>query len=215
MTLPIEDAPSFATLPLHRLAVWPEAEDVAGVDEAGCAPLAGPVVVAAVILDPPRRINGLDDSKRLNEAMREKLYARIVERARAWSVVAVEAEEIDRINIFQARMAGMARALSMLTAMPAYALIDGNRLPRMLRCPARAIVGGDALVPAISAASIIAKVTRDRLMREMDARWPGYGFARHKGYPVPEHFSALQRLGPCPQHRRSFAPVRNCLIMTA
>ena len=215
MTLPIEDTSPFATLPLRRLAAWPHAEGVAGVDEAGCAPLAGPVVVAAVILDPSRRINGLDDSKQLNEATREKLHARIVERALAWSVVAVEADEIDRINIFQARMAGMSRALTTLATMPAYALIDGNRLPRALPCPARAIVGGDALVPAISAASIIAKVTRDRLMREMDARWPGYGFARHKGYPVPEHFSALQRLGPCPQHRRSYAPVRNCLIMTS
>ncbi|MBS0431285.1 MAG: ribonuclease HII [Proteobacteria bacterium] len=208
MISPTDDPSRFAALPLRRLAVWPDTPDIAGVDEAGCAPLAGPVMVAAVILDPARRINGLDDSKVLTQARREKLYARIVERARAWSVVAVEAEEIDRINIFHARMTGMVRALAMLGCAPSYALIDGNRLPRALPCPARAIVGGDAIAPSISAASILAKVTRDRLMREMDEHWPGYGFARHKGYPVPEHLSALQRLGPCPQHRRSFAPVR-------
>jgi ribonuclease HII len=178
------------------------------VDEAGCAPLAGPVMVSAVILDPARRINGLDDSKVLNEPTREKLYARIVERARAWSVVAVEVEEIDRINIFHARMTGMTRALAILGCAPAFALIDGNHLPRALPCPARAVIDGDAIAPSISAASIVAKVTRDRLMREMDAHWPGYGFARHKGYGVPEHLDALRRLGPCPLHRRSFAPVR-------
>ena len=209
MTLPIEDPNHFfATLPRRRLGLWPASPDLAGVDEAGCAPLAGPVVVAAVILDPARRINGLDDSKVLNEAKREKLYARIVERARAWSVVAVEVEEIDRINIFHARMTGMTRALAMLASVPSFALIDGNHLPRSLPCPARAVVDGDAIAPSISAASIIAKVTRDRLMREMDARWPGYGFARHKGYGVPEHLDALRRLGPCPLHRRSFSPVR-------
>lgn len=208
MTLPIDDRPVFATLPRRKLALWPGVPDLAGVDEAGCAPLAGPVVVAAVILDPARRINGLDDSKVLNEATRERLYARIVERARAWSVVAVDAEEIDRINIFHARMCGMTRALTTLGCAPAFALIDGNHLPRVLPCPARAVVDGDAIAPSISAASIVAKVTRDRIMREMDARWPGYGFARHKGYGVPEHLDALRRLGPCPLHRRSFAPVR-------
>jgi ribonuclease HII len=208
MTLPIDDPRQFATLPRRRLGLWPASPDLAGVDEAGCAPLAGPVVVAAVILAPARRINGLDDSKVINEATREKLYTRIVERSRAWSVVAVEVEEIDRVNIFHARMTGMTRALEMLGCAPAFALIDGNHLPRTLPCPARAIVDGDAIAPSISAASIIAKVTRDRLMREMDARWPGYGFARHKGYGVPEHLDALRRLGPCPLHRRSFAPVR-------
>jgi ribonuclease HII len=166
------------------------------------------VVVAAVILDPVRRINGLDDSKLLPEATREKLYKRIIERAVAWSVIAIEVGEIDRINIYHARMAGMLRAVIALSSRPAFALIDGNRLPRHLPCRARAIVDGDALIPSISAASIVAKVTRDRIMRELDARWPGYGFARHKGYSVPEHLDALQRLGPCPQHRRSFAPVR-------
>lgn len=193
---------------LRELRKWPGESGIAGVDEAGCGPLAGPVVVAAVILDPARRVNGLDDSKLLPEATREKLYARIVERALAWSVVAIEVEEIDRINIYHARMAGMLRAIMTLSIAPAFALIDGNRLPRHMPCRARAIVDGDAMIPSISAASIIAKVTRDRIMRELDARWPGYGFARHKGYSVPEHLDALQRLGPCPQHRRSFAPVR-------
>ena len=208
MTLVIEDRCDVATSPRRTLRRWPDMPDLAGVDEAGCAPLAGPVVVAAVILDPARRINGLDDSKVLSEPVREKLYVRIVERARAWSVVAVEVEEIDRINIFHARMAGMVRALERLACVPAFALIDGNHLPRPLRCRARAVVDGDALAPSISAASIIAKVTRDRIMREMDTVWPGYGFAQHKGYPTPGHREALHRLGPCPQHRRSFAPVR-------
>jgi ribonuclease HII len=208
MTLATDHGCDPARSPRHLLRRWPNMVDLAGVDEAGCAPLAGPVVVAAVILDPARRINGLDDSKVLREPVREKLYTRIIERARAWSVVAVEADEIDRLNIFHARMAGMLRALERLACVPAFALIDGNHLPRPLPCPARAVVDGDALAPSISAASIIAKVTRDRLMREMDVRWPGYGFAQHKGYPTPGHVAALNRLGPCPQHRRSFAPVR-------
>lgn len=208
MTSAIDGVGIFATLPRHRLRRWPDIGDLAGVDEAGCAPLAGPVVVAAVILDPMQRINGLDDSKVLSAGTREKLYARITARAQAWSVVAVDVEEIDRINIYHARMAGMVRALERLARAPTFALIDGNRLPRMLPCPARAVVDGDALAPSISAASIVAKVTRDRLMREMDARWPGYGFAQHKGYPTPSHREALQRLGPCPEHRRSFGPVR-------
>lgn len=195
----------------RSLRAWPLEADVAGVDEAGCGPLAGPVVVAAVILHPARRINGLADSKILAEKRRERLYARIVERAIAWSVISIEVEEIDRVNIFWARMNGMSRALAALACAPRAALIDGNHLPRALSCDARAIVDGDAFVPAISAASILAKVTRDRLMRELDAHWPGYGFARHKGYCVPEHLDALRRLGPCPQHRRSFAPVREAM----
>lgn len=190
---------------------WPREHDVAGVDEAGCGPLAGPVVVAAVILDPARRIRGLADSKLLPEKIRERLYARILNHALAWSVISVEAEEIDRCNILNARLNGMVRALAALTRAPVLALIDGNRLPCGMPCPARAIVDGDALVPSISAASIIAKVTRDRIMREFDLRWPQYGFARHKGYCVPQHLQALQRLGPCPQHRRSFAPVKALL----
>ncbi len=208
MTSAIDSPGSFATLPRHKLRRWPDIGGVAGVDEAGCAPLAGPVVVAAVILDPASRINGLDDSKILPEPTREKLYARIVARAVAWSVVAVDVEEIDRVNIFHARMAGMVRALERLAQLPRFPLIDGNHLPRLLPSPAPALVDGDALAPSISAASIVAKVTRDRMMRELDTRWPGYGFAQHKGYPTPSHREALQRLGPCPEHRRSFAPVR-------
>lgn len=184
---------------------------IAGVDEAGRGPLAGPVVVAAVILDASKPIRGLNDSKQLNEATREKLYGRIIERAIAWSVIFVEREEIDRINIFQATMQGMTRSLLSLATPPGYALIDGNRLPKQLPCPAQAVVGGDATEPAISAASILAKVSRDRCMVELDTRYPGYGFARHKGYGVPEHLDALTRLGPCELHRRSFAPVRMLL----
>jgi len=180
----------------------------AGVDEAGRGPLAGPLAVAAVILDPRRPIAGLDDSKKLSEAKREDLYPLIVERALAYCVVLIEVDEIDRINIFQATMAGMSRAVAGLALTAHEALIDGNQLPKDLPCRGRAIVGGDALEPAISAASILAKVSRDRLMVAMDAVHPGYGFAVHKGYATPGHLSALQQLGPCVQHRRSFAPVR-------
>jgi ribonuclease HII len=181
---------------------------VAGVDEAGRGPLAGPVVVAAVILDPARPIRGLNDSKQLTEDVREKLYARIVERALAHCVIFVEREEIDRINIFQATMVGMTRSLLGLSLVPHLALVDGNRLPRGMPCEGRAVIGGDASEPAISAASILAKVSRDRHMHSLDALHPGYGFAKHKGYAVPEHMAALDRLGPCEVHRRSFAPVR-------
>lgn len=184
---------------------------VAGVDEAGRGPLAGPVVVAAVVLNPLEPIDGLDDSKKLSEARRERLYPLIVERALAYCVVVIEPEEIDRLNIFQATMAGMSRAVAGLTPTATEALIDGNRLPKDLPCPGRAIVGGDALEPAISAASILAKVSRDRLMVAMETQHPGYGFAVHKGYPTPAHLAALERLGPCSQHRRSFAPVKRLL----
>ena len=184
---------------------WPAL--TAGVDEAGRGPLAGPVVVAAVILDPLHRINGLRDSKILTPDRREALAARIRERAIAFSVVAIEVADIDRLNIFHATMLGMARALAALAPVPQLALIDGNRVPKHLCCASRAIVDGDALEPAISAASILAKVARDRMMVELDARFPGYGFAQHKGYSTPEHFAALDRLGPCCEHRRSFMPV--------
>ena len=184
---------------------------IAGVDEAGRGPLAGPVVVAAVVLDPRHPIDGLNDSKKLSETRREKLYPLIVERALAHCVVVIEAEEIDRLNIFQATMAGMSRAVAGLTPAATEAWIDGNKIPKDLPCPGRAIVGGDALEPAISAASILAKVSRDRLMVAMEAQHPGYGFAVHKGYPTPAHLAALQQLGPCIQHRRSFAPVRELL----
>jgi ribonuclease HII len=185
---------------------------VAGVDEAGRGPLAGPLAVAAVILDPDRPIVGLNDSKKLSHARREALYPLIVERALAWCVVLVDVDEIDRLNIFQATMTGMSRAVAGLAHVAQEALIDGNKLPKDLPCRGRAIVGGDALEPAISAASILAKVTRDRLMVAMESLHPGYGFAVHKGYPTPGHLTALNRLGPCPQHRRSFAPVRRLTL---
>jgi ribonuclease HII len=183
---------------------------IAGVDEAGRGPLAGPVFVAAVILDPARRINGLADSKVLTAERREVLAARIRARAIAFSVIAIEVADIDRYNIFHATMLGMSRALAALAPVPTLALIDGNHLPRELPCTARAIVDGDASERAISAASILAKVARDQHMCELDALHPGYGFAQHKGYSTPEHLEALQRLGPCAQHRRSFAPVQAC-----
>lgn len=181
---------------------------IAGVDEAGRGPLAGPLAVAAVILDPCRPIVGLDDSKKLSAAKREALYSQIIECALTYCVVLIEPDEIDRLNIFQATMTGMSRAVAGLALAAHQALIDGNKLPKDLPCPGRAIVGGDALEPAISAASILAKVSRDRLMVALDAVHPGYGFAIHKGYPTRAHFIALQQLGPCLQHRRSFAPVR-------
>lgn len=184
---------------------------VAGVDEAGRGPLAGPVAVAAVILHPERPIAGLDDSKRLTEARRERLFPLIQAHAVAWHIELVEPDEIDRINIFQATMAGMARALRALPVAPSLARIDGNRLPRDLPCAGEALVGGDRIDPAIMAASILAKVARDRIMHTLHAQWPQYGFDAHKGYPTPAHLAALQQHGPCAQHRRSFAPVRACL----
>ena len=186
---------------------------IAGVDEAGRGPLAGPVVVAAVVFDPARpRINGLDDSKQLTAARREILYARIVERALAWQVVFIDVTEIDRINIFQATMLGMRRALEGVIeaaggAQACMARIDGNHLPRDLPCPAEAWIGGDARERSIMAASILAKVARDRYMRELHPSHPQYGFDEHKGYSTPAHLAALRAHGPCPQHRRSFAPV--------
>ncbi|MBS0569987.1 MAG: ribonuclease HII [Proteobacteria bacterium] len=184
----------------------------AGVDEAGRGPLAGPVVVAAVILDPTRPIAGLADSKALSAIRRAALDVQIREHALAFSVVEVGVIDIDRLNILQATLLGMARALAALVPAAELALIDGNRLPRDLACPARAIVDGDVTEPAISAASILAKVARDRILCDLDTRHPGYGFARHKGYPTPEHFAALERLGPCAAHRRSFAPVQRSLF---
>jgi ribonuclease HII len=183
---------------------------VAGVDEAGRGPLAGPVVAAAVMLDPDRPVPGLADSKVLSEAKREAIYEEIVSAALAWSVGRAEVAEIDRLNILQATMLAMQRALAGLAPAAQYALVDGNRLPD-LPCRAEAVVRGDSLVPAISAASIIAKVTRDREMHSMDARYPGYGFAQHKGYPSRRHLEALERLGVTAIHRRSYAPVRRLL----
>lgn len=180
---------------------------VAGVDEVGRGPLAGPVVAAAVILDPARPIDGLADSKKLSEAKRQMLVPLIQARALAWALGRAEVEEIDALNILQASLLAMRRAVLALPVAPEFALIDGNRCPD-LACPAEAIVKGDSRVAAISAASIIAKVARDREMVELDALYPGYGLAGHKGYPSPAHLAALERLGVTPIHRRSFAPVR-------
>lgn len=183
---------------------------VAGVDEVGRGPLAGPVVAAAVILDPTRPIDGLADSKALTEKRREQLAEAIRARALAWSIARAEVEEIDDLNILHASLLAMRRAVLALAPAARYALIDGNRCPE-LPCPAQAIVKGDSRVAAISAASILAKVTRDREMVEMDRRYPGYGLASHKGYPSRQHLEALARLGVTPIHRRSYAPVRRIL----
>jgi len=179
---------------------------VAGVDEAGRGPLAGPVVAAAVILDPAAPIEGLADSKVLTAARRDVLAVAIRSRALAWCVALADVTEIDALNILGATMLAMRRAVDGLATAPDEALIDGNRCPP-LACRARAIVKGDRDVASISAASILAKTARDAMLVELDARYPAYGFARHKGYPTPDHLAALTRFGPCPAHRRSFAPV--------
>lgn len=183
---------------------------LAGVDEVGRGPLAGPVVAAAVILDPARPIDGLADSKALTPERRATLAELIQERALCWALGRAEVEEIDRLNIFHASLLAMARAVKALDPCPEYALIDGTHCPS-LPCPSEALVKGDSRVPAISAASIIAKVARDRELRELDGRYPGYGFAEHKGYSTAAHLEALARLGPCAIHRRSYAPVKRWL----
>lgn len=192
----------------------------AGVDEAGRGPLAGPVVVAAVILDIdprtpepwrlPTALQGLDDSKKLSALRREALEPLIKKHSLAYSVQVVDVEEIDSLNILQATLVGMQRAVQALKITPDNALIDGNRAPS-LACRTRAVVGGDALIPCISAASVLAKVHRDRLMIAYHDNFPDYGFDRHKGYPTPDHLARLRRFGPCSLHRRSFAPVRALL----
>lgn len=179
----------------------------AGVDEVGRGPLAGPVLAGAVILDPARPIEGLRDSKKLSAARREALAAQIRERALAWALGRAEVDEIDALNILVASHLAMQRAVAALAPAPLRVLVDGHLLPA-LGVPAVAVVGGDAIVPAISAAAIIAKVARDAEMVAMAAALPGYGLERHKGYPTAEHLAALRTLGPSPQHRRSFAPVR-------
>ena len=185
-------------------------ELVAGVDEVGRGPLCGPVVTAAVILDPARPILGLNDSKKLSEIRREALFEEICEKALAWCIARAEVEEIDRLNILHATMLAMQRAVEGLSVTPRLALIDGNRCPQ-LSVPSAPVIQGDGQVPAIAAASILAKVSRDREMRALDLCYPGYGLAGHKGYPTAAHLEALQRLGPTIIHRRSFAPVRNLL----
>lgn len=183
---------------------------IAGVDEAGRGPLAGPVIAAAVILDPDRPVEGLRDSKQLSESRREVLYTQITGQAVAWATGRAEVDEIDRINILQASLNAMRRAVEKLVPAADFVQVDGNRCP-LLPCPAEALVRGDRLVAAISAASIIAKVTRDREMVALDSSYPGYGLARHKGYPSRAHLLALQQLGVTPIHRRTFAPVRRLL----
>jgi ribonuclease HII len=185
---------------------------MAGVDEAGRGPLAGPVVAAAVILDSQYPIEGLADSKVLSAAMRAELAGLIRLRARAWAIAWADAGEIDALNILAASMLAMKRAVERLAVMPDHVCVDGNQCPRLgSRYTVEAIVGGDATVPEISAASILAKTWRDAWMERIEARYPGYGFARHKGYPTAEHRAALGRLGPCPVHRRSFGPVARLL----
>ena len=179
---------------------------IVGIDEAGRGPLAGPVVAAAVVLDPKHRIKGLRDSKVLNAAQRERLAEMVRKHAIAWSVGVAEVDEIDRLNILQATMLAMRRAVEGLSVAPVEALVDGDRCPE-LPCPAYPIVKGDRDVAVISAASIVAKTTRDAMLVDLDARYPGYGFAENKGYSTPDHIAALNRNGPCPAHRRSFAPV--------
>jgi ribonuclease HII len=187
----------------------------AGVDEAGRGPLAGPVVAAAVILDPTRAIDGLADSKALKAAEREALAPLIRERAVAWGVGLASPAEIDAINILQATLLAMRRAVLALSVRPTHLEIDGNRLPDLAGLPgirsAVAIVKGDSKVAAISAASILAKTVRDNVMEQLDTRFPEYGFAIHKGYPVPQHLAALERHGVSAVHRRSFGPVRSRL----
>jgi ribonuclease HII len=196
----------------HRAALkqatlhWDIPGLIAGVDEAGRGPLAGPVVAAAVILDPRKPIEGLADSKKLTALRREKLFDEIRAKALCCSVAEASVEEIDRLNILQATLLAMRRAVDGLRLKPIKVLVDGNRIP-ILDVLAEAIVKGDALVPAISAASILAKVTRDRWCAELDAQYPEYGFAAHKGYGTAEHLAALRTHGACPQHRTTFSPV--------
>lgn len=187
----------------------------AGIDEAGRGPLAGPVVAAAVILDRKRPIRGIADSKVLAPELREDLARRIESRALAFGLGWADPCEVDAINILQATLLAMRRAMLGLHCAPAHVIVDGDRCPSLadlgLDCTIEAVVAGDASVTCVGAASILAKVARDRFMCELDQRYPGYGFARHKGYGTPEHLDALRRLGPSPVHRRSFAPVQSCL----
>ncbi|SFN16228.1 RNase HII [Izhakiella capsodis] len=191
--------------------IYPQASRIAGVDEVGRGPLVGAVVTAAVILDPARPIVGLADSKKLSEKRRQALYDEIKVKALSWSLGRAEPEEIDQLNILHATMLAMQRAVAGLSLVPDLVLIDGNRCPS-LPMPSQAVVKGDSLVAEISAASILAKVTRDREMGELDLLFPEYGFAQHKGYPTALHLQRLTQHGATPHHRRSFAPVRNALL---
>lgn len=184
---------------------------IAGVDEAGRGPLAGSVVAAAVILDPAIPIEGLNDSKKLSEKKREQLFSEITHKALAYGIAEASVAEIDSLNILQASLLAMRRAIEQLSIDPDEVWVDGNRCPLGLKVPSRAIINGDALVAAISAASILAKVTRDRQLLVLDQQYPEYGFARHKGYPTAAHHAALAQYGVLPIHRRSYAPVQRYL----
>lgn len=186
---------------------------IAGADEAGRGPLVGSVVAAAVILDPSRPIEGLNDSKKLTKKKREKLFIEIQEKAIAWAIAEATHEEIDKINILQASLLAMRRAVEALNIQPSHVRVDGNKVPQGLNMSCEAVVGGDALHEEISAASILAKVTRDRAMVELDQKYPQYGFAKHKGYPTKAHFEAIAMHGVITEHRRSYAPVKKALAI--
>jgi ribonuclease HII len=195
----------------YETSLWERGQlAVAGIDEAGMSPLAGPVSAGAVILKPGTRIGGIDDSKKLDATAREELAKEIKEKAASWSVAFVEVEEIDSINIYWAGIQAMERAVQGLRLSPQHLLIDAKRL-KQIDIPQQVIIKGDSKSASIAAASILAKVERDAIMRTLDLRHPGYGFADHKGYPVPAHYEALAKLGACAAHRRSFGPVRKAL----
>lgn len=197
-------------LPLDN-GFLPETGLICGADEAGRGPIAGPVFAAAVILDPDRPIDGLRDSKKLSENRRDELALEIKKKAKAWSIAQCSVAEIDELNILWASMLAMKRAIETLSVLPELALIDGNRCPKDLSVPAEAIVKGDDKVPAISAASILAKTARDAVMMELHDKYPVYGFDRHKGYPTAFHLAQLKKYGVSPVHRRTYAPVRKIL----
>lgn len=196
---------------LETLALSGGCTSICGVDEAGRGPLAGPVVAAAVVLDPQSIPNGLNDSKALTEKTRSELFDAILASSHV-AFCSIAADCIDAMNIRAASLHAMSQAVSALPECPGHSLIDGNALPRDMPCPAEAIVKGDARSLSIAAASIVAKVIRDRIMVSADSFWPNYGFAGHKGYPTAAHRDALMRFGPCPIHRKSFSPVRNAMV---
>lgn len=200
----------FETLPLFSEDIG-IVEIICGADEAGRGPIAGPVYAAAVILDPDNPIEGLKDSKKLSEKQRDALAPEIKAKAKTWAIASCTIEEIDQLNILWASMLAMKRAIESLKVKPTIALIDGNRTPKGLTMPSEAIVKGDAKVPEISAASILAKTARDAVMMELHAQYPEYGFDRHKGYPTAYHLQQLKKHGVSPVHRRSYAPVRQLL----
>ncbi len=207
--MPASGTSEMLSLKYALIVTW-AGPNVAGVDEAGRGPLAGPVYVAAVILPANFETEGLNDSKQLDSAARERWAAKILAVA-DYCIQPVDPEEIDRLNILHATMAGMTRAVKGLSQVPELALIDGNRIPLGLPCPGRAEVKGDGRFTCIAAASVLAKTARDRYMMQMAEVYPEYGFDRHFGYPTPEHFALLRKFGPCPIHRKSFAPVRQLL----